>query len=110
MEKEPESANKLALKILFVFLVIIGIFIGYTLLQLHDFMESEKARAKADMPTTRAVIPLKTEGWNDIDEDTKNYMRERDATRETRATEKTSPTRSLTQEEIDAEIEAVLRG
>jgi hypothetical protein len=60
---EENIDNKIGLRILFVILLIIGAFIGWILLSLHQFMENEKARAMATSETTETTY----DPYNDID-------------------------------------------
>ena len=60
---EENKDKKIGLRILFVILLIIGAFIGWILLSLHQFMENEKARAMATSETTETTY----DPYNDID-------------------------------------------
>ena len=60
---EENIDKKIGLRILFVILLIIGAYIGWILLSLHDFVESEKARAMATSETTETTY----DPYNDID-------------------------------------------
>ncbi len=60
---EENIDKKIGLRILFVILLIIGAFIGWILLSLHQFMENEKARAMATSETTETTY----DPYNDID-------------------------------------------
>ena len=60
---EENINKKIGLRILFVILLIIGAFIGWILLSLHQFMENEKARAMATSETTETTY----DPYNDID-------------------------------------------
>ena len=60
---EENKDKKIGLRILFVILLIIGAYIGWILLSLHQFMENEKARAMATSETTETTY----DPYNDID-------------------------------------------
>ena len=60
---EENKDKKIGLRILFVILLIIGAYIGWILLSLHDFVESEKARSMATSETTETTY----DPYNDID-------------------------------------------
>ena len=53
---EENKDKKIGLRILFVILLIIGAYIGWILLSLHQFMEDEKARAMATSETTETTV------------------------------------------------------
>ena len=85
-------------KTILILILIFGLMIMCGYLYLISFanriIESEKAR----MPSQTTERPIDTDGWNYVDKDTMDYMRERRATEETRATQTSY---SLTDEEIN---------
>lgn len=88
-------------KTILILILIFGLMILCGYLYLRSFanriIESEKAR----MPTQTTVWPIDTDGWNYVDKDTMDYMRERRATEETRETRATQASYSLTDEELN---------
>ena len=88
-------------KSILILILIFGLMILCGYLYLRSFanriIESEKAR----MPTQTTVRPIDTDGWNYVDKDTMDYMRERRATEASRETRATQTSYSLTDEEID---------
>lgn len=88
-------------KSILIIILIFGLMILCGYLYLRSFanriIESEKAR----MPTQTTVWPIDTDGWNYVDKDTMDYMRERRATEETRETRATQASYSLTDEGLN---------
>ena len=85
-------------KSILILILIFGLMILCGYLYLISFANRIIENEKASMPTQTTVRPIDTDGWNYVDKDTMDYMRERRATEETRATQTSY---SLTDEEIN---------
>ena len=85
-------------KSILILILIFGLMILCGYLYLRSFMNRVIESERASMPTQTTVRPIDTDGWNYVDKDTMDYMRERMATEETRATQTSY---SLTDEEIN---------
>ena len=85
-------------KSILILILIFGLMILCGYLYLRSFMNRVIESERASMPTQTTVRPIDTDGWNYVDKDTMDYMRERRATEETRATQTYY---SLTDEEIN---------
>ena len=103
MEEEKKKTNGC----LTAFLIVLGIFIlfvalcYYSLYQVGMFLDMDETES---VTTTTTVRPIDMKGWNDA-EDLLKPLRER---QKNSRYKETTPTSSRSQEEINAEIEAVL--
>lgn len=85
-------------KTILIIILIFGLMILCGYLYLRSFANRIIESERANMPTQTTVRPIDTDGWNYVDKDTMDYMRERSATEETRSTQISY---SLTDEEIN---------
>ena len=85
-------------KTILIIILIFGLMILCGYLYLISFANRIIESERASMPTQTTVRPIDTDGWNYVDKDTMDYMQERRATEETRATQTSY---SLTDEEIN---------
>lgn len=103
MEEEKKKTNGC----LTAFFIVLGIFIlfvalcYYSLYQVGMFLDMDETES---VTTTTTVRPIDMEGWNDAEDLLKPW---RESQKNSRYKE-TTPTSSRSQEEINAEIEAVL--
>ena len=72
--------------IIIVFLIIIAI-IAHFCIEINNFMNREYEIAMAIASTEVTTRPLDTAGWNYVDEDTMNFLKERNATATTTTTD-----------------------
>ena len=103
MEEEKKKTNGC----LTAFLIVLGVFIlfvafcYYSLYQVGMFLDMDETES---VTTTTTVRPIDMKGWNDAEDLLKPW---RESQKNSRYKE-TTPTSSRSQEEINAEIEAVL--
>ena len=103
MEDEKKNTNGC----LTAFFIVLGIFIlfvalcYYSLYQVGMFLDMDETES---VTTTTTVRPIDMKGWNDAEDLLKPW---RESQKNSRYKE-TTPTSSRSQEEINAEIEAVL--
>jgi len=79
MNNENNRNSGSAAKTILVVFFIIGLLIVCAYLYLKSFMDRVTAYELSRLPT-ETTRTIKMDGWNDVDEDTLKYIRERDAT------------------------------
>lgn len=88
-------------KTILIIILIFGLMILCGYLYLRSFMNRVIESERVSMPTQTTVRPIDTDGWNYVDKDTMDYMRERRATEASRETMATQASYSLTDEELN---------
>lgn len=78
-----EYTSHTAAKTILIIILIFGLIIGCIYLYLNSFIKRVTAMEMAKYPPESAVATIDTKGWNSVDKDTMNFIKERDATRET---------------------------
>lgn len=81
-QNSGSSAGAAAAKTILVLIIIFGLLFACFVLYLKSLVK----RLGGDIEPAPTKATLDTEGWNSVDEDTMNFIKERDATRETYAT------------------------